>query len=143
MLGRPLGAQADCDRIFFITVNLRRLTAPRTDGESARLVHALATARRKLHFCLYGYGVMPDHWQAPIWTAHPLTISRAVQDIKGISAGPFKRARGPRGTVWQHQFGDRFVRHAKEFNPRLAYLHLNPVRKGLIDYTHLPATYRG
>ena len=27
---------------------------------------------------------------------------------------------------------DRFVRHAKEFGDRLAYMHLNPVRKGLV-----------
>ena len=32
----------------------------------------------------------------------------------------------------QHPFGDRFVRHAKEFNERLVYRHLNPVRKGLV-----------
>lgn len=73
--------------------------------------------------------------------------------------------------MWQHQFWDRFVRHAKEFEQRLAYLYLNPVRKGLvakpedwrwssynnfaldktvvaacpiqIDYLHLPESYRG
>jgi hypothetical protein len=66
---------------------------------------------------------------------------------------------------------DRFVRHAKEFNARLVYMHLNPVRKGLvkrpedwrwssynnfalekesvaacplaIDYAHWPESYRG
>ncbi len=73
--------------------------------------------------------------------------------------------------MWQHQFWDRFVRHAKEFNERLVYMHLKPVRKGLvkrpedwpwssynnfarekesvaacpleIDYAHLPEWYRG
>jgi hypothetical protein len=35
------------------------------------------------------------------------------------------------GSEWQHQFWDQFVRHAKEFNARLTYMHLNPVRKGL------------
>ena len=63
------------------------------------------------------------------------------------------------------------MRHPKEFNDRLMYMHLNPVRKGLvskpehwrwsscynfafdrgmvaacpiqIDYTHLPESYRG
>ena len=73
--------------------------------------------------------------------------------------------------VWQHQFGDRFVRNEKEFDARLDYLHLNPVRKGLVskpeewrwssynnfvldkekvkrcplevDYVRLPESYRG
>jgi putative transposase len=34
--------------------------------------------------------------------------------------------------VWQHQFWDRFVRHAGELLRRLLYMHLNPVRKGLV-----------
>jgi hypothetical protein len=33
--------------------------------------------------------------------------------------------------LWQHQYWDRFVRHAKEFAERLEYMHLNPVKKGL------------
>ena len=41
------------------------------------------------------------------------------------------RKRYTTGTVWQHQFWDRFVRHAGEFRNRLVYMHLNPVRKGL------------
>jgi len=28
---------------------------------------------------------------------------------------------------------DRFVRHAKEFSDRLTYMHLNPVRKQLVN----------
>jgi putative transposase len=32
--------------------------------------------------------------------------------------------------LWQHQYWDRFVRDEKEFNERLEYLHLNPVKKG-------------
>jgi len=74
------------------------------------------------------------------------------------------------GTVSQHPFWDRLVRHQKEFRQRLNYMHLNPVRKGLasrprdgwwssdnnfaldkptvagcpiqMDYVHLPEWYR-
>jgi hypothetical protein len=35
--------------------------------------------------------------------------------------------------VWQHQFRHRFVRHAREFSDRLEYMHLHPVRKGLVS----------
>ena len=41
------------------------------------------------------------------------------------------RKRHTTGTAWQHQFWDRFLRHAGEFRGRLVYMHLNPVRKGL------------
>jgi putative transposase len=141
------------------------------NGEYRLIVDALAESRRKLHFFLYGYVVMPDHWHGLIWTTYPVTISRAVQDIKWISASALNRARKGSGSIWQHQFWDRFVRHAKEFNQRMTYMHLNPVRKGLvsrpdqwpwssynnfsldksrvatspipIDYVQLPESYRG
>jgi REP element-mobilizing transposase RayT len=64
------------DRIFFITVNLRRALPPLADGEYALVADALIESRRKLSFLLTGYVLMPDHWHALIWTAYPLTISR-------------------------------------------------------------------
>ncbi len=106
------------DRIFFVTVNLRRSVKFLSEPEYPLLTEALAGARRRLGFLLYG-----------------------------------------------------FVRHAREFNERLVYMHLNPVRKGLvnkpedwrwsscnnfsldratvegcpirIDYVQLPEDYRG
>ena len=157
--------------MFFVTVNRRRALGPLADHEYQLVLDAVAESRHKLHFLLYGYVLMPDHWHALIWTRYPLTISRVVQDIKWISASALNRSGGTSGSVWQHQFWDRFVRHAKEFRERLTYMHLNPVRKGLaakpedwpwssynnfsldksvvarcpiqIDYTHWPESYRG
>jgi putative transposase len=39
----------------------------------------------------------------------------------------------PFGSRWQHQFWDRFVRHAREFTEWLEYMHMNPVRRGVIE----------
>jgi len=54
-----------------------------------------------------------------------------VQDIKCVSSRRLNRQRRSAGPLWQHQFWDRFVRHAKEFGQRLDYMHFNPVRRGL------------
>ncbi|MDE3179505.1 MAG: hypothetical protein KGM47_07560 [Acidobacteriota bacterium] len=148
----------DANRIFFVTVNLRRALAPFGPGEYAKLIVAVEASLAKLEFKLLGYVLMPDHW-------------RALQDVKWLSARALNQARGTSGAVWQHQFWDRFVRHRKEFTDRLAYMHMNPVRKGLVtkpeewrwssynnyaldpiavkrcviavDYVMLPETYRG
>ena len=102
---------------------------------------------------------------------YPLLISDVLHDVKKVSAGKFHARRGSQGRFWQHQFWDRFVRDEKEFRQRLEYMHLNPVRKGLvkrpqdwrwssynnfaldkatvaacpiqIDYVRLPEGYRG
>ena len=120
------------DRIFFVTVNLRRALPPFTAREYPAILQAFQESRRRLGFLLCGYVLMPDHWHALFWPDYPLTISRLVQDIKYVSSRRLNRQRGGTGTLWQHQFWDRFVRHAKEFNDRLTYMHLNPVRRGLV-----------
>ena len=102
-------------------------------SEYPLLIETLETARRRLDFLLYGHVLMPDHWHGLIWTGYPLTISDAIHDVKKVSALKPHRLRGTQGPVWQHQFRDRFVRHAREFGERLEYMHLNPVRKGLVS----------
>ncbi len=152
-------------------MNLCRSLPALGNGEYVLVLDALAKSRHKLSFRLCGYVLMPDHWHALIETIFPLTISRVVQDVKWTAAGSLNRARRTRGTVWQHQFWDRFVRHGQEFRDRLAYMHLNPVRKGMVekpedwrwssyhdfaldkqrvadcpiqvDYVHLSESYRG
>ena len=122
------------DRVFFVTVNVRKDRPAFTDDEYPMMIAALEESRRKLAFRLCGYVLMPDHWHALIGVGHPLTISRVVQDIKWTSARRLNRHRNNTGPLWQHQFWDRFVRHDEEFSHRLAYMHLNPVRKGLVKH---------
>ena len=121
------------DRIFFVTVNLRRAHAPLAADEFRLVAAAINESRRRLRFLLCCYVLMPDHWHSLIWTGHPLTISRVVQKIKWISARSLNGARRASGPVWQHQFWDRFVRHEKEFRERLEYMHLNPVQKNMVN----------
>ena len=117
----------------FVTVNLRRQVAPFSVHEYSLLIDALEGARRRLGFLLCGYVLMPDHWHALIWVSPPLTISGVIHDVKKVSARRLHERRATAGPVWQHQFWDRFVRHEKEFGEGLRYMHLNPVRKNLVN----------
>ena len=119
-------------RIFYVTVNLRKNLPRFSEPEYSVLAATIDESRRKLDFSFCGYVFMPDHWHALIGVKHPLTISRVVQDIKWSSARRLNVGRGTTGALWHHQFWDRFIRHEKEFGHRLAYMHLNPVRKGLV-----------
>ena len=90
------------DRIFFVTVNLRRGFAPLFSWEYEQVSAAMQESRRKLGFRLHGYVLMPDHWHALVGPDIPLTISRVVQDIKWLAARSLNRRRQLRGPVWQH-----------------------------------------
>jgi putative transposase len=159
------------DRVFFVSVNLRRAHKDLRDAEYSLLLDVINESRSRLKFLLCGYVLMPDHWHALIWVPPPLCISDALHDVKKVSAQRLHRARRTRGPFWQHQFWDRFVRNDKELHERLDYMHMNPVRKGLakrpqdwrwssynnfsldraivaacptqIDYVRLPEGYRG
>jgi REP-associated tyrosine transposase len=120
-------------RIFFVTINVRKDRPNLIEKTFPLMIASLAESRRKLSFWLCGYVLMPDHWHALIGVDPPLTISRAVQDIKWVAARRIGRQRNAGRSFWQHQFWDRFVRNGKEFDARLAYMHLNPVRKGLVE----------
>jgi REP-associated tyrosine transposase len=120
------------DRIFFVTVNLRRVVSPLEADEFELLVKALEGARRRLEFLLGGYVLMPDHWHVLIGVRFPLTISEVLHDVKKVSARRLHQRRETEGAVGQHQFWDRFVRHGREFHERLEYMRWNPVRQGLV-----------
>lgn len=121
------------DRMFFVTVNLRRRVAAFGAPKYGFIIDALNGSRHRHGFLLCGCVLMPDHWHALIWTGYPLTISRVVHDVKKVSARRVHGRCGTGGALWQHQFWDRFVRHEKEFQDCLQYMHLNPVRKGLVN----------
>jgi REP element-mobilizing transposase RayT len=55
-----------------------------------------------------------------------------LHDVKKITTLRFHALRGSKGPFWQHQFWDRFVRHERKFKQRLEYMHMNPVRRGLV-----------
>jgi hypothetical protein len=45
------------------------------------------------------------------------------------------RRRAAWGEVWQPRFFDRALRTVKEYNEKVASIHLNPVRAGLVRRT--------
>ncbi len=120
------------DRIFFVNVNLRPRIRRFHESEYALLIDVLEASRRRLGFLLCGYVLMPDHWHALIWPQYPLLIWQVLHDGKKIMTLRLHARRGSRGPLWQHQYWDRFVRDEKEFNARLEYMHLNPVKKGQV-----------
>jgi REP element-mobilizing transposase RayT len=120
------------DCIFFVSVNLRPRFRQFNECEYALLLSVLEASRRRLGFLLCGYVLMPDHRHALIWPQYPLLIEQVLHDAKKIMTLRLHARRGTEGPLWQQQYWDRFVRHAKEFAERLECMHLNPVKKGLV-----------
>ena len=76
--------------------------------------------------------LLPNHWHAICAPQYPVTISLAIKSLKQSSTTAINRRRGAEGELWQLRFFDRALRRVKEYNEKVEYIHMNPVRAGLV-----------
>jgi putative transposase len=98
-----------------------------------RLARSLARTRRRQGFLLTAWAFPPDHWHAIIYPPYPLSISRVFKAVKVSSVISTNLGRGEEGELWQGRFFDRALRTVKEYMETVEYIHLNPVRRGLVS----------
>lgn len=80
----------------------------------------------------YAWVVMPNHVHVLIRQAAGYRLSDTVQGWKSWSARQINRYRGTRGTVWQREYFDRYIRNQRHFDATVAYLEGNPVSAQLV-----------
>jgi REP element-mobilizing transposase RayT len=69
---------------------------------------------------------------AIIYPPYPLAISTVFQALKVSSMISINVGRREAGEVWQPRFFDRALRTVKEYMETVEYIHMNPVRRGLV-----------
>ena len=147
------------DRWFFVTCRLLSRRQILTPAEFATLAHVIQERRTEHGFLLTAWIFLPDHWHAVFYPRYPLTISRVMEAIKDGATKRINRSRREVGMLWQPRFFDRALRTVREYNEKVHYIHLNPVKEGLAsrpgdwawssvhDYTgsvnHAPVTPSG
>jgi putative transposase len=120
------------DRFFFVTCRLPPRRGKLQGSEFERLARVVRERREKYHFLLTAWVFLPDHWHAIIFPRYPLTISQVMESIKVGSTHRINSGRGESGLLWQPRFFDRAVRTGQECYEKVEYIHLNPVRAGLV-----------
>ena len=121
------------NRYFFITVRLLKRRGQLTDLEFSLLALALNRARALHCFYLTAWVFLPDHWHLIGAPVYPVTISLVVKSIKTSSMILINRRREESGELWQGRFFDRALRTVQEYNEKVEYIHLNPVKAGLVQ----------
>jgi putative transposase len=87
-------------------------------------------------FHLTAWVFLPDHWHAIFAPIHPVTVSLAMKAVKQSSMSAINRRRQAEGALWQARFFDRALRTVNEYNEKVDYIHMNPVRAGLARHPH-------
>jgi putative transposase len=121
------------DRYFFVTCNLERRRRLLSSEELSLLARVIALRRSAHRFLLTAWVLLPDHWHAIVYPAHPLTISETMEAIKVSATRRINRGRGTLGPLFQSRFFDRALRTVKEYGETVEYIHWNPVRRGFVS----------
>jgi len=121
------------DRYFFVTCNLLRSRRALAERDFERLASSLVRMREKHGFAVTAWVFLPDHWHAIVYPRYPLTISGLLKALKVSSTIAINRGRREAGELWQGRFFDHALRTVKEYQETVEYIHLNPVRRGLVQ----------
>jgi len=120
------------DRFFFVTCRLRHGHRLLGGPECEILAGAIRSRREAQGFLVMAWVFLPDHWHAILFPHYPSTISAVMESIKASSTRLINREGEESGRLWQGRFFDRALRTVKEYNEKVEYIHLNPVRAGLV-----------
>jgi len=85
---------------------------------------------------LHAYVLMGNHYHAALETAEP-NLTTGMQWLQSTFANRFNRAVRQRGHVFQGRYKSLLVENSAALLSVVNYIHLNPVRAGLVSVAHL------
>jgi putative transposase len=123
------------DRMFFVTsVTWGRRSLFQSDPAARLLIDTVFSYRQREIFQLYEFVIMPDHVHLLLTAKSDVTLERAMQFIKGGFSHRFMKETGSRMEIWQRSFTHHRIRDGMDFAKHRRYIHLNPVRAGLVEF---------
>ncbi len=128
--------------LHFITTSCyRRQALLGTSSSRGLFLEVLECVRRRYHFVVVGYVVMPEHVHLLVSESERGDLSTVMQAIK---QGYTRRVLAHLGRshadvsandhhIWQRRFYDFAVWTAEKRQEKLHYIHQNPVKRGLVS----------
>jgi REP element-mobilizing transposase RayT len=103
------------------------------------IINDLNFYRNKFNFSLHGYVVMPDHLHVILTVSDRGNISEVMRDFKSHGSFEINKILKRKGNFWQEDFYEHCIRNEQDFEEKMNYIHLNPVRANFVND---PADYR-
>lgn len=89
-----------------------------------------------MHFKVYSYCLMPDHFHALFGLSDSKrTLAQICGAFKSLSTREYWRWH--EGRLWQRQFFDHIIRNETDLAETPQYIELNPAREGLLDWPYV------
>ena len=114
------------DNLFFVTTNIKNRRPIFENPVYAREAVETLYRIQELHsFFLHGFVIMPDHCHFLLFVTEEGNLSKMMRQYKSGVAFNIGI-----GSLWQPRFHSRYPEHASRM---LHYIHMNPVRAGLVE----------
>lgn len=140
---------------FFTLITQERARLFADAANVDRWRRAVEKVRRTRPFIIDAEVVMPDHlhviWTLPHVDADYATRIRLIKTAftkdmafgDGVTASKSRASKGERD-VWQRRYWEHVIRDERDFQAHLDYIHINPVKHGVVarpgDWPH--STFR-
>ena len=82
-------------------------------------------------YALHGWCVMPNHVHVLFTPKQGFRMSAIAHSWKSFTANRCNKVLGRRGSFWQREPFDRYIRNERHYHTALAYIENNPVKAGL------------
>jgi REP-associated tyrosine transposase len=120
--------------IYFVTTSTwERRELFRVHEVAEILVRRILACRDKGAYQLHEFVIMPNHFHLLMTPGATTTLEKSMQLIKGGSSHEIHAQRGHRMEIWQVGFHDWTIRDGEDYQAKVRYIHLNPVRAHLVD----------
>lgn len=81
--------------------------------------------------------IMPNHVHMMLEQFPEFPLAKLMFSLKSYTAKQINQKLNRSGTVWQREYFDRIVRDADHYRAAVEYIHLNPVKAGLVEQPEL------
>jgi putative transposase len=102
------------------------------DGAKRSFESCLHEACERSGWVLHAYCVMDNHYHLALETPEP-NLSEGMRWLQGVYATRYNRYRKERGHLFQGRFKSIVIEDFERLSWLCHYIHLNPVRAGVVD----------
>ena len=101
-------------------------------SEAVEFIELLRDLKGRDNFQVFAWSLLPNHFHLAIRTS-VIPLSRTMRTVQGGFARAFNRLWRRSGPLWQSRYQTRLVESQDYVEQLIFYIHLNPVRAGLVD----------
>ena len=101
------------------------------DGEVERFLSLIREVKQSDGFAVLAFCILSNHYHLAVRQG-PVPLSRTMRSLQGRFSRSFNIRHGSTGPVWQSRFKAERVCDNAYLQRLIVYIHLNPVRAGLV-----------